>query len=143
MTTDDVSGNFVSDNWTLTVIGTTETESEFCDYSGLSLANTMTTGREYQVPNYGTVVEAKEIWISTTLEGKDTIDKKCASLIYMTIDMELPGGRWETIADERMGMIVNATHGEEYKNEPVYFKRNTEGELYMMAQISQVDFVEG
>jgi hypothetical protein len=143
LTTDDVSGHFVADNWVLTVIGTTETENEFCDFSGLSLANTMTTGRDYQVQDYGTVVEPKDIWISTTLEGKEAIDKKCADLIYMTIDIKLPSGRWMTLADESKGQIVNATHGEEHMNEAVYFKTNDEGELYMVAQISQEEFVEG
>jgi hypothetical protein len=143
LTTDDVSGHFVSDNWVLTVIGTTETENEFCDFTGLSLGNTMTNGREYQVPDYGTVIEPKEIWISTTLEGKETIDKKCADLIYMTIDIELPSGRWLTIADESIGQIFNGTHGEEYMNEAVYFKKKDDGELYMMVQISQEEFVEG
>jgi hypothetical protein len=42
-----------------------------------------------------------------------------------------------------MGQIIDPTHGEEYMQEAVYFKTNEEGDLYMVAQISQEDFVTG
>jgi virulence-associated protein VapD len=64
----------------------------------------------------------------------------------MTIDIQVPattGHRWQTIADESKGNIANKTHGEEYTQGAVYFKRNDDGDLYMVAQISQEEFVEG
>jgi hypothetical protein len=64
----------------------------------------------------------------------------------MTIDIKVPGDkgdRWMTIADESTGGFVNATHGEEHRQGSVYFKRDADGDLYMVAQISQEEFVEG
>jgi hypothetical protein len=59
----------------------------------------MSTGRQYKVPESGIVVKSKEIWLSANLEGIDTLEKHCAELIYMTIDIKLPGDVWMTLAD--------------------------------------------
>jgi predicted RNA binding protein YcfA (HicA-like mRNA interferase family) len=140
-TTDDVSGDTFIDPWVLTVQKEPlETESDFCDFSGLSLANAMTGARDYQIPETGTAIEPKEIWISTQLAGLDSLTSLCAPLVHLTVDIQLPGGRWMTIADESQGAVVNATHGEEHMDEAVYFKRTDEGDLYMVAQFGQEDF---
>jgi hypothetical protein len=43
-TSDDVSGHTVYDEWVLTISGTEETENNFCEFTGLSVANQKTTG---------------------------------------------------------------------------------------------------
>jgi hypothetical protein len=103
VTRDDVDPEKVKyDLFVLTITGTTETEDDFCDWTGLSLKNPMSSGdREWYVPDSGTLIEEPmELWISPTLEGKETLSSNCQGLIYMTIDLELANGRWETVGDE-------------------------------------------
>jgi hypothetical protein len=102
-TFDDIDSTKVKyDYFTLTITGTSETEDDFCDFSGLSLNLPMSGDRTWQVPDTGEYVDPMEIWISTTLAGTDTLPSNCQGLIYMTIDIEINSdlNRWETVADE-------------------------------------------